>query len=202
MPAEYLDSMNEPVSGPFYTDADGVRHPVAGFGQWSDGALAAIGVFRCDAGEVPATKVAVSWSYARAGNRVTATPVLEDRAVTANMVNAERDRRIAAGFIFGGKLFQSGVDDQKRIAGAGTLALGAIVNGAQLGNLRWHGGNTDFMWIAADNSTVTMDAQTVFAFGQAAAAWESAHVFAARALKDASPIPQNYADDAFWPPVA
>jgi hypothetical protein len=35
--------------------------------------------------------------------------------------------------------------------------------------------------------------------GQAAAANESAHIFAARALKDMSPIPSDFSDDAYWP---
>ncbi|MBP0440695.1 DUF4376 domain-containing protein [Tianweitania sediminis] len=121
------------------------------------------------------------------------------RPPTITDVDLERDRRISAGFTFNGKLFQARPEDQKRISGAGTLALGAMMNGALAGDLRWHGGSADFCWIAADNSTVTMDAQTVFAFGQAAANWESDHVFAARALKDADPIPADYTDDAYWP---
>lgn len=121
---------------------------------------------------------------------------------TASDVNAERDRRVAAGFMFNGALFQSRAEDQKRINGAGTLAVIAIMNGAQSGDLRWHGGASDFAWIAADNSLVTMDAQTVLTFGQAAAAWESAHVFAARTVKDMDPIPADYANDQYWPVVS
>lgn len=85
-------------------------------------------------------------------------------------VDAERDRRIANGFIFEDVYYQSRQDDRENIAGASTAALGAIVAGAQIGNLRWHGGDSDFVWIAADNSTHTMDAQTMFAFGQTAMA--------------------------------
>lgn len=118
--------------------------------------------------------------------------------VSADDVNAERDRRIFSGFSFNGVRFQSRIEDQKRIAGAGTLALAAIVGGAQSGNLRWHGGDADFAWIAEDNSLVAMDAQTVIAFGQAAAHHKSRHVFAARVLKDTDPIPADYADDVNW----
>lgn len=114
-------------------------------------------------------------------------------------VDAERDRRIHSGFTFNGVRFQSRLEDQKRIAGAGTLAAVAIMNGAQPEDFRWHGGDTDFVWIAEDNSLVPMDAQTVIAFGQAAARHETLHVFAARALKDADPIPSNYIDDIHWP---
>lgn len=114
-------------------------------------------------------------------------------------VNKERDRRIGSGFMFNGMLFQSRIEDQKRIAGAGTLAIIEIMNGAQPKDLRWRGGNSDFVWIAADNSLVPMDALTVIAFGQACATWEAVHVFAARSIKNTSPIPSDYAADKYWP---
>lgn len=128
----------------------------------------------------------------------TFTPPAPD-PITSEQVDAERDRRIEAGFSFNGTRFQSRVQDQKRIAGAGTLALAAMVAGSPVGNYRWHGGATDFAWIAADNSLVVMDAQTVLAFGQTAARHESEHVFAGKAIKAMNPIPQNYTDDAYWP---
>ena len=114
-------------------------------------------------------------------------------------VDAERDRRINGGFIFEGVEYQSRPEDRENIAGAATAALGAIVAGAQPGDLRWHGGAEDFAWIAADNTTHTMDAQTVYAFGQAAMAHKQAHIFAARDIKDADPIPEDVADDGYWP---
>ncbi|GAA4180226.1 DUF4376 domain-containing protein [Shinella granuli] len=118
---------------------------------------------------------------------------------TAEDVDAERDRRIVAGFTFGGVFYQSRPEDRENIMGAGTAALGAMMLGAQAGDYRWHGGDSDFMWIAADNSTHPMDAQTVYAFGLAAMAHKTAHIFAARAIKDADPIPADYTDDAYWP---
>ncbi|QKV17865.1 DUF4376 domain-containing protein [Oricola thermophila] len=120
-------------------------------------------------------------------------------APTAADVNAERDRRIADGFMFNGVQYQSGPEDRENIAGAATAALGAIMNGAQPGDYHWHGGSSDFVWIAADNTEHAMDAQTVYAFGQAALAHKQAHIFAARALKDSDPIPADYADDQYWP---
>lgn len=119
--------------------------------------------------------------------------------IKAEQVNAERDRRIFGGFTFNGVRFQSRLEDQKRIAGAGTLAVVAIVGGAQAGDYLWHGGAEPFAWIAEDNTLVPMDAQTVIAFGQAAAAHESANVFAARAIKDMDPIPSDFAADSYWP---
>jgi Domain of unknown function (DUF4376) len=125
--------------------------------------------------------------------------VVDTPGPTSEDVNRERDRRVVSGFTYLGALFQSRVEDQKRINGAGTLALVAVVNGAQAGDYRWHGGAEDFAWISEDNQLVRMDAFDVIGFGQAAARWESLHVFAARALKDAVPIPADFAADAYWP---
>jgi hypothetical protein len=120
-------------------------------------------------------------------------------AVSEQDVQNERDRRIAAGFVFEDVLFQSRIEDQKRISGAATLALMAIGNGATRGDMRWHGGTNDFEWIAADNSGVAMDAHTVLRFAAAAANWEASHIWAARALKNMTPIPADFAtNDAYW----
>lgn len=161
----------------------------------TDEELAAIGVYRVDVTPPEGQR----WTNAFADDNGVPVAVFEARVTTSEQVDAERDRRIEGGFEFNGVMFQARVQDQKRIAGAGTLALGAMVAGVQPGNLRWHGGDEDFAWIAADNTTVPMDAQTVFLFGQAAANWESRHVFAARSLKDISPIPADYTDDEWWP---
>src|SRR5690606_16556258 len=110
-------------------------------------------------------------------------------------INAERDRRIVAGFEFDGRHYQSRPEDRENIAGAALAALAAISAGAQPGDLRWHGGETDFAWIAADNSLAPMDAQTMFAFGQAAMAHKQALIFAARAIKDAETLPEDVTDD-------
>ncbi len=121
-------------------------------------------------------------------------------APTEMEVDRERDRRIAAGFTFSGVAYQSRRQDRENIAGASTAALAAMVNGAQPGDFRWHGGDSDFEWIAADNSTHPLDAQTTFAMGQAAMAHKQAHIFAARALKDMDPIPADFASNAaYWP---
>lgn len=142
-------------------------------------------------------------SYQVDSNEKTATVVYEivpySRQELNIRINNERDRRIAAGFMFNGKLFQNRPDDQKRINGAGSLAIAAILAGSQPGNLRWHGGDTDFVWIAADDTLVQMDAQTVLAFGQASARWESLHIFAAKALKSAEVIPSDYVANHHWP---
>ncbi len=121
------------------------------------------------------------------------------RIIIAEMVNIERNRRIHAGFFFGGKRFAFDADSKQRVTGAATLAGFAMAQGKKADDLLWHGGSDPFVWIADDNTLVPMDAPTCFAFGQAAAAHETAHIFAARQIKDASPIPADYADDAYWP---
>lgn len=127
-------------------------------------------------------------------------PAATFTGVNSEMVNHERDRRIHAGFVFGGKTYAFDPSSKQRVTGAGTLAGFAIAAGAQPGDMLWHGGQQPFRWIADDNSLTEMDAQTCFAFGQAAAAHEEAHIFAARAIKDMTPIPADYAtNESYWP---
>lgn len=168
--------------------------------EMDDETRADFGMIEVEATPVPSGKIAVATAAELVGGAWIEVHTLEDPPPpSANEVDAERDRRIAAGFTFGGKSYQSRPDDRENIAGSSTAALAAMVNGAQPGNYRWHGGDSDFVWIAADNSLTTMDAQTMFTFGQAAMAHKQAHIFAARALKDAEPIPADYADNIHWP---
>lgn len=148
--------------------------------------------------DVPEGKRIVSTSVQMVGGTPQYVHEIEDIVISPDQVDAERDRRIDAGFSFGGKVYQTRPQDRENIAGAATAALAAIVGGAGPGDLRWHGGETDFAWIAADNSVNPMDAQTVFAFGQAAMAFKSALIFIGRSIKDMDPIPLDYADDAYW----
>lgn len=140
------------------------------------------------------------WNALVSGDAGDIAPYVEPplRVPTPADVDAERDRRIADGFRFAGKAYQSRPEDRENIAGASLAALAAMST-ASPGDFRWHGGESDFVWIAADNSLTPMDAQTMFAFGQAAMAHKQAHIFAARALKDAVPIPPDYEDDSRWP---
>ena len=168
---------------------------------WTPQFRTARGIKEIEETPVPAGKMALSSSIVDQGGKPVRVNVLADDPSlipTAADVNLERDRRIRAGFMFAGTPFDYDDSSQKRITGAATLAGFAAAAGAQPGDLRWHGGDGDFVWIAQDNSLVPMDAPTCFTFGQAAAAWESANVFAAKAIKD-SGIPANYADDALWP---
>ncbi len=123
----------------------------------------------------------------------------EERAGMTAAVNAERDRRIVAGLVFNGVLYQTRDQDRENIAGAGALAIAAIMNGAQAGDYRWHGGDADFTWIAADNSLHLMDAPTLLAFGTAVANHKAALIHAARIIKDMNPIPVDFIDNSYWP---
>lgn len=111
--------------------------------------------------------------------------VRPEEALTSADIDAERDRRIDAGFGFDGVLYQSRPDDRENIAGAVLIAIAdpAYTTG----------------WIAADNSVVQMDAPTLLHFGRTAADHKQALIFAARQLKDMQPIPADYADDKWWP---
>jgi hypothetical protein len=106
------------------------------------------------------------------------------------------------GFAFGGKTIQSRPDDLLKITGAATAAGIAVTVGGKLpGDLRWSDPDADFVWIAADNTTLAMDAPTTIQFGQAALAHVAAFVFAARSIKDRIIAGEdlNPIDDALWP---
>lgn len=120
-------------------------------------------------------------------------------------VDTERDRRISAGFMFQGVRYQSRLPagnqpgDWDVFSGKALEALIAIMAGAQPGDLRWSDPAADFAWIAADNTRVPMDAQTVIELGKAAAAHRSAHTFAGSDLKALATIPADYTANQWWP---
>lgn len=116
---------------------------------------------------------------------------------TREQVNDERDRRIAANFVFDGRPYQFDEMSKQRINGAATLAGFAIGRGAPEGNLRWADPDNDFVFISSDDVFVPMDAHKCFAFGQAAARHENKHIFAASAIKKI--MPEDYKDDQYWP---
>ncbi|WP_065324373.1 DUF4376 domain-containing protein [Tritonibacter mobilis] len=119
--------------------------------------------------------------------------------VTKQMVDEERDRRIAAGFIFSGKLIDFDAVSKENITGAGAMAGTALAMGAVAGDLYWHGGAEPFSWITADNTKLELDAASMFSMSQAAARHVTAHFMTGRALKDFTTIPASYADDDWWP---
>jgi len=119
--------------------------------------------------------------------------------VEKDLVNAERDRRIAKGVPFNGHVFDFDQMGKDNITGAAALAKFAMLGGAKAGDYRWANPNADFSWIVQSNEKVLLDAPTMSALGDMAANWTTKHIFAARALKDMDPIPGDYADDKYWP---
>lgn len=170
---------------------------------WSPEDLAAIGLYSpAPADDVPTDKIVVSTSVQRVNGQVKFVNTLDDRPleeITPEMVNEERNRRIATGVTFNGKTFDFDTDSKSRVIGVATLAGFAIGAGAQPGDYYWHGGEQPFSWIVNDNTVMQLDAQMTFQLGQTAATWETVHIFAARALKEMNPIPQDYKDDIYWP---
>lgn len=118
--------------------------------------------------------------------------------ITPAMVDVERDRRIAAGFDFEGVNYQSRTADWEVYSGKALEAFIAISSGAQPGDLRWSDPDSDFAWIATDNSRVPMDAQTVIELAKAASAHRTRLTFACSDIKSLDPIPADYADDKWW----
>lgn len=92
------------------------------------------------------------------------------------LVNRERDRRVQAGFIFDGVLYQFDPASQARIAAVSGVA-----------------GSID--WIAADNSVNSVSA---FELARAAREWLALHMMASRRIKDAGPV-DDVTDDKLWP---
>lgn len=128
-----------------------------------------------------------------------------DSTITSSDIDAERDRRISAGFEFRGVRYQSRLPEGSKSGdwdifnGKALEATLAIMGGALPGDLRWADADEDFSWIAENNSRVPMDAQTVIDLCKAALAHRSRQTFAGSDIKALSPIPADYTDDKWWP---
>jgi len=117
-------------------------------------------------------------------------------------VNAERDRRLSLGITFQSHTFQTDPDSRERIDRSRISAMAAIMGGVQPGDLRWHGLAVDFFWIAADDTRIPMDAQTMVAFGNAMAAREGLLIVAGNDIKKrlaAGEAIANIGDNSLWP---
>jgi hypothetical protein len=124
----------------------------------------------------------------------------EPDAPVAADVDRERDRRIADGFTFEGVVYQAREQDLRNINGAATGAALALMRGAQAGDLRCQGGDSDFGWIAADNTIVPMDVMTMVNFGRAAMAHVERMTMTGRILKNRLAGGEDFdlSDDALW----
>ena len=176
---------------------------------WTQEERDAFGVYTVgDADPVPPGKRIVSSSVGDKDGKPVWVNVLADipppAPATVDDVDAERDRRLNAGMLFSGVRFQTDDKARERIDRSRMSALAAVVAGAQGGDLQWHGLPVDFFWIAADDSRMPMDAQTMVAFGNAVAAREGMLIVAGNDLKLRIGAGQkifNVGDDALWPPA-
>lgn len=118
-------------------------------------------------------------------------------------MDQERDRRASLGFVYNGKAFmtesQSQMNDILGKLGDATAAIS--IDNAQPGDLRWSDAEYDFAWSAADGTDMPMDAQTCLDFTRSAVRRKEKLVAAGLLLKAMSPIPQDYWQDQYWPPM-
>jgi len=120
--------------------------------------------------------------------------------ISPAQVDAERDRRIALGFTWSGKTYQSRQFDLDNIRSMGAAATAMIAQGQVDTGYRWFDAAQDFVWIAADNTLTPMSASDMIDFALAAAVWVKDNIFAASAIKaTAGGIPADYAANARWP---
>lgn len=127
--------------------------------------------------------------------------VLGTRVIEADEVDAERNRRINSGFRFDGHVYQSDPDSRENIAGAFNLALAHISQGGDANQTDWMEPGTSSEWRTRDNVQVPMTPSKMLDFGKAAFAHKASHIYAARALKAADPIPADFEADTHWPVV-
>lgn len=122
-------------------------------------------------------------------------------ATTAD-VDAERDRRLSAGFAYQGKLIQADLGSQTALNVFGQRAVVAVDNGALPGDLRWADAAKDFAWIAADNSMLPLDAPSMVEMQRMASAFLDRTRTAARRLKDRIAAGEHVLDvseASLWP---
>ena len=200
MLATLTDNTPHRLTARIYVASDGTQHVTRALEQsWTDDELAAVGLHRIHRESVPEGHVETGRALIVEDGQVVSRPTSEPRTVTAEDVRAERDRRLALPFEFEGAIYDRDPISLQRIAGAAQIAALAVASGAEPGDYYWHGGEAPFGWITVDDDVTPMDAATVVEFGKAAAARETALVFAARALRRMEPIPADYADDKWWP---
>jgi len=115
-------------------------------------------------------------------------------------VDAERDRRIALGFDWNGKHYQSRPEDIQNIDSMALAATSRIAQGQVDTGYRWFDPNVDFAWIAADNSLTLMNIEDMMNFAMVAAKWKSDNIRAGSEIKKTTGgIPANFATDGRWP---
>lgn len=130
-----------------------------------------------------------------------------DPADSLALVEAEKVRRIEAGFPFLGKVIQSRTEDRENIAGAKMAAQDAKLLGAEAGEMSWQKrldpekGADVFAWITLDNSLLPLDADGMISLGYAAMFHKQRLIFIGNALKGRIAKGEAIGDvaaDALW----
>lgn len=146
--------------------------------------------------------VSAGWTY-KSGTFQPPPVSPPDPNVIAALVDAERDRRIAAGFTYQGERFQSRPQDQDNIRDAYLRALATIGRGeGQMGDVMWYGASQPFGWIAEDNSVMALDAPGMVDLGNALGDRKKNLTFAGFAIKERLRLGEVIPDitaDALWP---
>lgn len=140
---------------------------------------------------------------------LSASPVAvlaEHKKAAQEQCNAKRDQCIDEGFMFEGVRYQTRPTDRENISGAALLATQVkMAGGGADGDYRWQDADSDFEWIATDNSVVKMDASKAMRFGQSAAAYKQNLIMLSRQIKNqiaaAETVEdiQQITDSAPWP---
>lgn len=100
--------------------------------------------------------------------------------------NRQRNEALDAGIEFEGRLYQTRARDRENLALVGQAAVLAITQGgAEPKDATWgREGGKEFKWIAADNSRVALDAQTMARLSESVAVRQSQIMVATRDVKD------------------
>lgn len=176
------------------TDAisiNGVNYPLNILELWTSDELQGLGIYWITEPDAPGAFAEITGRTLTVQHglpvrvaTIVETPNADVATAICARLDAIRDAKIAGGFTYNGHTYQSAASDQTRLQGAAQLAFMAKAAGAQAGNYRWSNPNSDFTWIAADNTRVTMDVNDVLGLFQAGAVFETTLVFACRAKKD------------------
>ena len=118
---------------------------------------------------------------------------------TADDVRIERQRRINAGMMHRGKLWQIDLESRSLINGAVQGASLFLAAGGSGTDLRWRSADKDSVWTAFDNSTLTFTPNEMIAFGMAVLTYIGALHDASREIQALDTIPVDYAADSWWP---
>lgn len=142
---------------------------------------------------------------------LSASPVAvlaEHKTAAQEQCNTKRDQCIDEGFMFEGVHYQTRPTDRENISGAALLATQVkMAGGGEDGDYRWQDKDSDFQWIATDNSIVKMDSETTMRFGQQAAAHKQALIMFSRSVKNQIAAAQTLEEiqqimeGATWPVV-